>query len=637
MGAGCALFGFLVVFCIGNTMLNKIIKSILVSIALSTPIHVAHAGTVEYTPYIVTLRDGVVTQDFVNREIRLGVDVIRQFTLSTSGFLADLTAEEYSALRNDPRVEHIEPDSIVGLSAEQALQNDSGWRPSWGLDRINQIGGVLDDFYSYEYSGNGVDVYVLDTGINSSHTEFTGRIQTGYSAIDDPDNTEDCNGHGSHVSGIVGGTTYGVAKSVSIIPVRVLSCTAMGTVSTVLSGINWMIANHQAGVPAVANMSFVGSKSTILNEAIVSAVEDGITVVAGAGNTNSDSCNYSPASEPLAITVAATTIGDNKASYSNHGSCVDIFAPGSDIVSAYYGSPTILRSSSGTSMATPHVSGVVAQILQQHPDWTPQQVSAQIISQSTSDALGLTVANTVNLLLFNNSPRVIPEEEPTTTTTTTVPVTTTTIPVTTTTTTVPATTTTTTTLAPVPVTTSTTVYVLPETTTTSTTLAPATTTTTVAPTTTVGTTTTSTTSTTVPQNQQEEEQEEEPPATVKQPSATPIKVVQVPSETLTPSPEKNATVYPPQTLPFVQPPNKSTIQTDVRVVSIPKFCKILKKTKKFNGVKYVCAKNNKKVKKWLKVKSKPVSAKKANVKNQVLPFRNRQTPADGRAHRRMLW
>ena len=626
-----------------NTMLNKITKSILVSIVLSAPMQVAHAGTATYTPYIVTLRNGVATQDFVNREMRLGVDVVRQFTLATSGFLANLNEDEYWALKNNPRVEHIEEDVVIGLNAEQALQNDSGWRPSWGLDRINQVDGVLDDFYSYEYDGSGVDVYIFDSGINSSHIEFTGRIKNGYSAIDDSRGTEDCNGHGSHVSGIVGGTTYGVAKSVSIIPVRVLGCAATGTTSGVLSGINWMIANHQAGVPAVANMSFAGSKSTILNEAVTSAIDDGITVVVAAGNTNSDSCNYSPASEPLAITVAATTISNIKASYSNHGSCVDIFAPGSDIVSAYYGSPTILRSSSGTSMATPHMSGVVAQILEQHPDWTSQQVSTQIVSQSTVNALSLTVVNTVNLLLFNNSPRAVSEEIPTTTTT--IPDTTTTVPETTTTwdttTTSTTTTTTTTTTAPsttVPVTpnlttTSTTTPIVSTTTTTlepvtTTTVRPTTTTTTTASTTTTSVapttttvaptttttvaqvttttvaptirttiqTTTSSSSTTTPSNQQEE-QEEETVVPEKPKSPQTSNPAQAPSETLLTSTTSTTTTIPPTT-------TTTTIQTNVQTFSVPLSCRVFGQTKTFGGVRYSCVRNGKKAK-WLVVKKRP--------------------------------
>jgi hypothetical protein len=593
-------------------MLNKIIKSILLSIALSAPIQVANASAPSITPYIVTLHDGISTQDFVNRELRLGVDVIRQFTLAASGFLAELTPDEYLSLKNDPRVEYIEEDIIIGLGAEQTLQNDSGWRPSWGIDRINQVDGVLDDVYSYEYTGNRVDAYILDTGINSSHIEFSGRIKSGYSSINDVNGTEDCNGHGSHVSGIVGGATYGVAKSVSIIPVRVLGCAATGTTSTLLTGINWMISNHQFGIPAVANISIGGSRSAIINDAVVSAINDGIIVVVAAGNNNADACNYSPASEPLAITVAASTASNTRASYSNYGSCVDIFAPGSDIVSAHYGSPTILRSRSGTSMASPHVSGVVAQILEQHPGWTQQQVSLQIISQSTLNALSSTGSNTANLLLFNNSPRVIAEAPSTTTTTTIAPTTTTsttTIPETTTTTTtvIPttttttSTTTTTTTIAPVPATTttsttSTTVYVPPVTTTTvpetttTTIILPTTSTTTPIPTTTIKTTTTST-STTAPPVQQEE-QEEETVVAVKQPPIQQSKSIEAPVETSTTSTTSTTTtVFPTTTIP----------QINVGVLSVPSFCKMAGQKKKFYGVNYTCVKTNKRLK-WLSSK-----------------------------------
>jgi subtilisin family serine protease len=566
---------------------------------LSVPIHVVHAGAPATSPYIVTLRDGISTGDFVNRQIRLGVDVIRQFTLSASGFLADLTPDEYLALKNDQRVERIEEDVVIGLSIEQSLENDSGWRPSWGLDRINQVGGVLDDIYSYEYTGSGVDVYILDTGVNSSHIEFTGRIKSGYSAIDDTNGTEDCNGHGSHVSGIVGGTTYGVAKSVSIIPVRILNCSATGTISSLLSGINWMIANHQAGMPAVANLSVSSGKSKIINDAVVSAIDDGITVVIAAGNNNADACNYSPASEPLAITVGASTSSNVKASYSNYGSCVDIFAPGSDIVSAFYGSSTILRSRSGTSQASPHVSGVIAQILEQHTAWTPEQISEQVISQSTPNALSSTDSNTVNLLLFNNSPRVIATETPTTTTVVlTTTTTTTTIPETTTTTS-----TTTTTLAPVTATTttsttSTTVYIpsvttttISQATTTTITVAPTTTTTTVSPITTTIQTTTPSSSTTTPSNQQEE-QKQETAVMVTQPPQQTSKPIQAPSQTSSTSSTSTTTIQAPTT----------TVSTAPIVrLSAPPFCKTVGKKEKFYGIKYTCIRANKTLK-WVSIK-----------------------------------
>jgi subtilisin family serine protease len=567
-------------------MSKKIIMSVLISVALCAPIHAAQAGAVSTTPYIIILHDDVSTQDFVNEKILFGIDVTGQFTLGTSGFLAELTHDEYLALRNDRRVKQIEEDLVIGLGVEQSLQNDSGWRPSWGLDRINQVEGALDDLYSYEYSGQGVDAYVFDSGINSSHVEFSGRVKTGYSAVDDGNGTEDCNGHGSHVSGILGGTTYGVAKSVSIIPVRILGCAATGSTSSLLSGINWMIANHQAGQPAVANLSIGISKSAIINEALVSAIDDGISVVVAAGNRNGDACRYSPSSEPLAITVAATDMGNAKASYSNFGPCVDIFAPGSDIVSAHYGSSTTIRSRSGTSQAAPHVAGVVAQILEQNPSWTQEQISSQLISHSTVGALGLTVANTVNLLLFNKSPRVIAEQAPSTTTvvsttTTTVPETTSTTTSTiasTTTTTTSTTSTTTTTVAPTTTTTttSTTVYVAPVTTTTSTTVAP-TTTTTIAP-------------NKIQLNNQEEDDGGETVVAVKQPSPIQSEVIQEPNETSTIS----------TTTTTVSPATKLS-KVNAGALLHPKFCKKIGQKKKFGGVKYVCVKANKSFK-WASTK-----------------------------------
>jgi subtilisin family serine protease len=558
-------------------MSKKIIMSVLISVALSAPIHAAQAGAFATIPYIVTLHDGVSTQDFVNKKIGFGVDVTRQFTLAASGFLADLTFDEYLALRDDYRVKYIEEDVVIGLGSEQSLQNDSGWRPSWGLDRINQVDGFLDDIYSYEYTGSGVDAYILDTGINSSHIEFTGRIKPGYSSVEDGNGIEDCNGHGSHVSGIVGGTTYGVAKSVSIIPVRILGCAATGTTSSLLSGINWMIENHQDGQPAVANLSVGISRSVIVNEALVSAIEDGITVVVAAGNRNSDACRYSPASEPLAITVAASDMANAKASYSNHGLCVDIFAPGSDIVSAHYGSSTIIRSRSGTSQAAPHVAGVAAQILEQNSSWTQEQISAQITAQSTVGALGLTVANTVNLLLFNNSPRVIAEQAPSTITV--VPTTATTVPETTTTTsstvapTTTTTTTTTTTVAPTTTTTTTTVYVAPATTTTSTTVAP--------------TTTTTMPPTKIQPNNQEEDDGGETVVAVKQPSSIQNNAIKDPEETPAIS----------TTTTTVAVATKTSTVTS-RVLSAPKFCKKVGQKRRFHEVNYICVKASKSLK-WV--------------------------------------
>ena len=579
-------------------MTNRTIKSIVALSVMLASVSVAHADSTQATPYVVALRDGVSTQNFVSMEISLGVDVIRTFTLATSGFLANLTNEEYAALKKDTRVEYIEKDAAISIGSEQSLQNDSGWRPQWGLDRIDQVSAVLDDVYSYEYSGNGVDVYVVDSGINSSHTEFTGRIKPGYSSVGDENGTEDCNGHGSHVSGTVSGTVYGVAKAVSVVPVRVTGCSGIGSVSTVLDGINWMIAHHQSGVPAVANLSIGAGTSSILNDAIVSAISDGITVVVAAGNRNADACNYAMSSELTALTVAAITPSNAKASYSNYGPCVDIFAPGSDVVSAWYGSSTILRSRSGTSMATPHASGVAAQILEQHPTWTPQEVYAQIVSQSTPNAISAVPEDTVNLLLFNNY-QPVPAEAPAPETTTSTTTSTTTIPETTSTTSAPTTTTTTTTTTTVAPTTTTPSPLATTTSTTSTTTT--TTTTTVQPTTTTTTTpsTTSSSSTTIPSNPQEEE-EEAPASPVTQPQAQPPTTIQVPNETSSTSSTSSTIVT---AVPTAQKAaNAPTPATTVaKKVKYTQSCKTAKQQKKINGRMHICQKKNKKLQ-WLAVK-----------------------------------
>ena len=557
-------------------MTNRTIKSIVALSVMLTPVSVAHADHTQTTPYIVALRDGVSTQNFVSMEISRGTDVIHAFTLATSGFLANLTNEEYAALKKDTRVEYIEKDAAVRIGSDQSLQNDNGWRPQWGLDRIDQVSAVLNDVYSYEYSGSGVDVYVIDSGINSSHTEFADRVRPGYSAISDGNGTEDCNGHGSHVSGIAGGTVYGVAKAVSVIPVRVTGCNGVGAVSTVLDGINWMIAHHQSGVPAVANLSIGAGISSILNDAIVSAISDGITVVVAAGNRNADACDYAMSSELTALTVAAITPSNAKASYSNYGPCVDIFAPGSDVVSAWYGSSTILRSRSGTSMAAPHASGVAAQILEQHPTWTPQEVYAQIVSQSTPNAISAVSADTVNLLLFNNYQPALAEAPATTTTV---------APTTTTSTTTTSTSTTTSTTTTEPATT----------TSTSTTTLPQETTTTPP-------TTSSSSSTTIPSNPQEE-QEEQPASPVTQPQAPPPTTTQVPNETSSTSSTSSTIVTAVTTVPKAVDTATPTTTIANKVSSVPssQSCKTIKQQKKLNGLTYICQKTNKKLQ-WLVVK-----------------------------------
>jgi len=284
----------------------------------------------------------------------------------------------------------------------QLLQNDNGWRPQWGLDRVDQREAALDDRYHYRSTGRGVSVYVFDSGINSSHEEFTGRIEPGFNVVDDGNGTEDCSGHGTHSAGVIGGTVYGIAKEVRIVPVRVLNCRNSQPSSTALyPAIDWIIAHHQPGVPAIVNLSVGMPKSTVFNDAVRAMIADGLIVVGAAGNQNRDACLYSPASEKAVISVGAIDKGEIRARYSNHGPCVDLFAPGSDIVAAWFGSPSTYRSSSGTSNAAPIVSGIVALMLEAVPALTQQDVERQLTATATSGAIYNIDANSPNLLAYS--------------------------------------------------------------------------------------------------------------------------------------------------------------------------------------------------------------------------------------------
>lgn len=281
---------------------------------------------------------------------------------------------------------------------------------SWGQDRIDQRALPLDGRIIAPLDGGGVAAYIIDTGVQADHVDFGGRVQSGFDAVHaanpaDPavNPATDCNGHGTHVAGTVGGATFGVAPAVSIIPVRVLSCAGSGSTSGVIAGIDWATSNHQAGVPAVANMSLGGGYSQALNAAVRSAVADGITFAVAAGNSSADACGASPAAEPSAITVGATAANDAMASYSNWGSCVDVFAPGSAIVSASNTSTTGSRSLSGTSMAAPHVAGAAALLLSGSTGATPATVVAAIREGATTNVISGIGPQSQNLLLDINS------------------------------------------------------------------------------------------------------------------------------------------------------------------------------------------------------------------------------------------
>lgn len=280
-------------------------------------------------------------------------------------------------LANDPHVEYIEADQVMSVIATQN-------NPTWGLDRIDQASLPLSNTYTYGPS-DGVHAYILDTGIRGTHTEFTGRMGNGYTSINDGNGTNDCHGHGTHVAGTVGGTVYGVAKGVKLYPVRVLGCSGSGSNSGVVAGMDWVQAN--AVRPAVANMSLGGGASQATDDAVARMTNSGITVVVAAGNNNANACNYSPARAPSAITVGSTTNTDARSSFSNYGSCVDIYAPGSNILSASNGSNTATATLSGTSMASPHVAGAAALYLKTNTGASPATVTSALVNNAGNNKI----------------------------------------------------------------------------------------------------------------------------------------------------------------------------------------------------------------------------------------------------------
>lgn len=318
------------------------------------------------------------------------------FTTSLKGFAGHMSAQAAAAIAEHPGVAYVEQDQEVRANEVQT------YTPSWGIDRIDQTLLPLDGQYSYGSTGSGVSVYIIDTGIRKTHVQFGGRAIGGYSSVSDAYGTDDCHGHGTHVSGTIGGSQVGVAKSATLYAVRVLDCNGSGSVSGVIAGIDWVTANRR--IPAVANMSLSGDFSDALNTAVQNSINSGVTYVVAAGNAATDACGYSPSSAGSALTVAASTVGDEQASYSNFGPCVDIYAPGTSILSAWSTSDDILVKASGTSMASPHVAGAAALYLQSNPAASPAQVSQAILASATVNALTLVPSNTQNRLLRVNGP-----------------------------------------------------------------------------------------------------------------------------------------------------------------------------------------------------------------------------------------
>jgi subtilisin family serine protease len=343
--------------------------------------------------YIVVLKSGKVASTVAAEH---DATVLHTYKKALNGFAASMTARKARQLAADPDVAFVQANVVHRISDTQANP------PSYGLDRIDQRNRPVNNAYTYNTTASNVHAYVIDTGIRTSHQDFGGRATSGFDAVDGG-TADDCNGHGTHVAGTVGGGAYGVAKGVQLVGVRVLDCEGSGTTAQVVAGIDWVTANAQK--PAVANMSLGGSADTALDNAVRASITSGVTYAIAAGNGlfglfALDACTQSPARVTQAITVSAVGSNDAKSSWANRGTCVDVFAPGINIPSTWNTNDTATNTISGTSMAAPHVAGAAALYLATHPSDSPAQVQAAIVDNATTGVVGSPGSGSPNRLLY---------------------------------------------------------------------------------------------------------------------------------------------------------------------------------------------------------------------------------------------
>ena len=370
---------------------------IAVPAAAAAPSTVHTSGNPIAGSYIVVLSDQTASPAQVHQKAdgltgAHGGNVKHYYDAGLKGYAAAMSTTQAEKVADDPSVAYVEQDSVVRIDDTEVNP------PSWGLDRIDQRLLPLDNSYTYSTTASNVTAYILDTGIRTTHQDFGGRASVGVDEIGDGQNGQDCNGHGTHVAGTVGGAAYGVAKGVHLVSVRIVGCDGSGTTSGVIAGVDWVTAH--AVKPAVANMSIGGGFSAALNSAVQSSIASGVTFAVAAGNSNKDACAFSPSSAKGAITVGATDITDARASFSNVGHCVEVFAPGVSITSDWDTSDTATNTISGTSMATPHVAGAAALYLAANPTANANAVRGALHDADTPGVVTDAGAHSPNLLVY---------------------------------------------------------------------------------------------------------------------------------------------------------------------------------------------------------------------------------------------